>query len=131
MPIKKGANTIDFLTAGDAYDLRKRCSVNQLKTVYGMIEDVERKIHVSASCGGYDLVYTVPIYNVDLPLYDQATMRDDLVRHFKRHGFFVLPINQHGAPKTSFYISWVSSSAATKTKPYPVPKKSKPRPSAR
>jgi hypothetical protein len=105
MPFAKGTK-YDFLTAGDAYDLRKRYSVNHLKTVYGLIEDVERRVHIAASTGGYDLVYTVPVYSSDLPVYNQMEMREELIKHFRRHGFMVMPINQRGVPMTSFYLSW-------------------------
>jgi hypothetical protein len=108
MPVQKGSK-IDFLTAKDAYDLRKRCSVTHLRTLYGLIEDVEKKIHVSASTSGYDLIYTVPLYMVDLPMYNPAEMRGELIKHFKRHGFYVRPIEQAHVPRTSFYITWFAS----------------------
>lgn len=106
MPVNKGSK-YDFLTAADAYDLRKRFSVNHLRTVYGLIEDVEKRIHIASSTGGFDLIYTVPLYCTDLPVYNQLEMRQELMAHFRRHGFVTMPINQQGMPMTSFYISWV------------------------
>lgn len=106
MPVQKGQK-LDFLSAADAYDIRKRCSVNHLKILYGLIEDVERKIHIAASTGSYDLIYTVPLYTSELPMYNQVEMRTELVNHFRRQGFLVMPINQPRVPPTSFYISWL------------------------
>ena len=105
MPFRKGTK-IDFLSAQDAYDLRKRCSTNRVKVLYGLIEDVEKRIYVASSGGGFDMIYTVPMYSTELPLYDRAEMRNELVDHFKRQKFLVLPINQKGVPRVSFYISW-------------------------
>jgi hypothetical protein len=105
MPLQKG-DRIDFLSAADAYDLRKRCSVNHLKVLYGLIEDVERKIHIAASSGNYDIIYTVPLYSSELPMYNQHEMRNELVAHFRRQKFFVMPIHQTRIPPTSFYINW-------------------------
>lgn len=106
MPVQKGTK-LDFLNAADAYDLRKRCSVNHLKVLYGLIEDVEKKIHIAASTGLYDIIYTVPLYSSDLPMYNHVEMRGELVNHFRRQGFKVLPIKQLHVPPTSFYINWL------------------------
>lgn len=113
MPLQKG-NQMNFLTAADAYNLRKKYSVNHLKTVFGLIEDVEKKIHIAASGGSYDLIYTVPLFTTELPLYDQSEMRNELVNHFRRHAFTVMPITQSNVPQTSFYISWLTLNSKNK-----------------
>lgn len=105
MPLRKGSK-LDFLTAFDAYDLRRRCSTNRIKVLYGLIEDVEKYIHITASNGGYDIIYTVPMYTTDLPLFDREEMRRELINHFRRQKFVVLPINQKHVPPASFYLNW-------------------------
>lgn len=106
MPVHRG-NKLTYLSAKDAYDLRKSHAVSEFRTIYGIIEDLEKRIHMSASTGSYDILYNIPLYMPNLPIYNAVELRPHVMDHFRRHGYKVLPINQHGIPQTAFYVSWV------------------------
>ena len=106
MPIKNNNNQLNYLSARDACELRKTHAMVQFRTVYGIIEDAERKIHMAASEGAFDMLYTIPVYMPNLPIYNAAELRPYVIDHFRQQEYKVLPVNVHGIPPTSFYLNW-------------------------
>lgn len=100
MPVRKG-NKIDFLSAQDANELRKKHSLSRHRALYGLIEMVEKRIHFCASSGAPDMLFTVPLFVPDLPAYNPEEMSAELVKHFRRQNYYVRIVNA-----TSMYVSW-------------------------
>lgn len=100
MPVKKG-NSIDFLTARDAYLLRKQRNLTHYRSLYGLIEFVEKRIHFTSSDGGCDTLVIVPAFTMELPPYDVIEMTDELLHHLTEHGYYVRRVG----PNT-IYVSW-------------------------
>lgn len=104
MPFRRG-NNLCFLTAKDARDLSQTYTVSQYRTVYGLVEDTERRIHMAASAGAHDLLYDIPVYMNSLPMYNPLVIKPVLIDHFRRQGYVVID-DMPNMARTQFYLNW-------------------------
>lgn len=100
MPVRKG-NSVEFLSANDAHLLRKQRNLTHCRSLYGLIEFVEKHIHFKSSDGSYDTIVNIPPFSTDLPAYNVIELTDELELHFADQGYYVRRVG----PRV-LYLSW-------------------------
>ena len=71
------------------------------RSLYGMIEYVEKRIHYASSDGQSDTIAEIPVFHTDLPTYNALEITNELAQHFTDMGYYVRKVSAR-----KLYISW-------------------------
>ena len=91
----------EYMTAHDARQLVMERRQPKNQALHEIVLLIEKRIQHALAHDKDDLLVNLPVYHHDLPRYDRRELLTKLVFHFRRCGFFVIPV-----PDRRLYISW-------------------------
>ena len=91
-----------FLHLNDVLRMHEAMAHPEKKAFMAMIKAVETEIRNCVLYNRRDLVWTLPDFNPDLPVFDKYEMLTNLSKHFSQQGFYVYLHDR----ANFLYISW-------------------------